>query len=89
MSLYGLLAWLSTILSMLGYIYNIKKNKICFLFWEIGTIGMIYNFIFGNPDTMVYYAVAFLFAFYGIMNIVGYLKWNSEEKEQEDDLMDD
>jgi hypothetical protein len=81
MSIYGLLAWIGTALSMLGYWYNVKKNKICFLFWEVATIIIVANFLFGKPDKMVYYATAFLFAYYGVMNIIGYLKWKKEEHE--------
>ena len=80
MSTYGLIAWISSVLSIIAYFFNIKKNKVCFLIWEISTILIVYNFIFGKPDKTVYWATAFLFAFYGIMNIAGYLQWRKEDR---------
>lgn len=80
MTIWGMLGWLSTLTSATGFMLNIKKKKSCFIVWQAGTIMIVYNFLFGRPDQMVYYATATLFAFYGVMNVIGYLQWKKEEK---------
>lgn len=86
-TVYGIIAWIATLISMLGYILNIKKRKSCFFYWEVGTILVVYNFIWGVPDKCVYYATATLFIFYGIMNIVGYIKWGKDEKRAQSNVL--
>ncbi len=62
--------WIITVLSIIGVVLNIKKNKYCFIIWTI-TNGSwcIYDFIIGA------YAQSFLFLIYFILAIWGIYEW--------------
>ena len=68
------LFWIITCISITGAILNVKKNKLCFVFWiTANTAWMIIDFYKGI------YAQSALFVFYTILCLWGLWKWKKEE----------
>jgi nicotinamide riboside transporter PnuC len=67
------ITWLIAIISITGSFFNIKKNIICFYFWNICEICCLIIDIKNKQ-----YGRAFLDLFCFCMNIWGILKWRKE-----------
>ena len=69
-----LIGWLGTALIMLGYIFNAKKNKVCFLIWGFGNIAFLIYGYFINAIPQIAISV-----FVIGMNVYGYKQWSKDE----------
>ena len=70
-----MIGWIAAGLSIIGCITNIFKLKICWFFWTLGALGMIYiNYNLGHWDQTV------LWVCYVPMNIYGYYQWRRDER---------
>jgi len=66
--------WIVAILSIIGVILNIYKNKWCFILWAIT------NFFWVVIDYQQgLYAQAFLFTVYFVLALWGLYRWKKEE----------
>ena len=79
-----IISWVAIIIAIIAYIFNIKKNKSCFVLWEIAAVLLILVNLFGTHD----YAQMTLNIVYMGFNACGWLKWRKDELE-DDDLMGD
>lgn len=67
--------WIITLLSIIGVILNIYKNKYCFIIWSITNfLWMIIDFY------CKLYSQSFLFMIYFILAIYGLIKWLKDDK---------
>jgi len=72
-----IVAWIMTGLSIIGTILNIKKLKICFLFWlPTNVFWIIYDIYKGAYPQAVVFAVYFGLAIYGI------IEWGRHDKKK-------
>jgi nicotinamide riboside transporter PnuC len=71
------MTWALTILSIVGVILNIKKNRLCFWIWGF-TNGAwcVVDFHYG------FYAQASLFLIYFVLAIYGIVSWRNEKPPQ-------
>ena len=64
------MTWIITLLSIIGVILNIKKNKYCFIIWACTNFTwMMVDFHAGL------YAQAFLFLVYFVLALWGIYEW--------------
>lgn len=69
------MSWTLTILSLIGVILNIKKQKACFIIWAFTNFGwMVIDFKQGIP------AQGMLFLIYTALAIWGFTQWRLDEK---------
>ena len=59
-----------SVLSALAYILCIKKKRICFVLWQIGTVGFVIGCLYHG----IYWQLL-LWGFYLITNVVGWFAW--------------
>ncbi len=64
---------------MLAFALNVFKNKVCFLVWNVSTVGFIISFYIAQNWPFVV-----LWIFYFFVNFYGYYEWKHQE-DQEDD----
>lgn len=64
------LTWMLTCMSVTGVVLNIKKNRLCFLFFIVANMGWITVNI-----TKEIYAQAFLFVVYTGLSTWGFIEW--------------
>ena len=76
MNIWHIISWIGAFTAIIAYIFNIRKNKICFILWEIAAILFIISNIYGNLD----YGQATLNTFYLGMNAYGWYKWRKDER---------
>lgn len=78
----GSYIWIFIGISLFAFTLNIFKNKLCFLVWNISTIGFILNFYLEKNLPFVV-----LWIFYFFVNFYGYYEWKDQEEEvNSDDL---
>lgn len=71
--------WIITILSIIGVILNIYKNKYCFIIWAITNFSwFVVDLYYGI------YSQAVLFLVYFFLAIFGLIKWAKESKSKKD-----
>jgi nicotinamide riboside transporter PnuC len=69
------MSWIVALISIVGIILNIYKNKYCFAIWMVTNFSwMIIDFYKGI------YSQAFLFLIYFILAIYGFVKWIIDNK---------
>ncbi len=74
MEVFDIIAWNLVILSIIGVVLNIYKNKICFIIWAITNFSwMVVDFY---KDI---YSQAALFGVYFLLAIFGLYKWANEK----------
>lgn len=73
--------WIFVAISFIAFLFNVFKNKICFLIWEISTLGFIAHFYLCKD--WPFFA---LWLFYLFTNLYGYFEWQRQEKEDDSDL---
>ena len=67
------MTWILAVLSIIGVILNIKKNRICFVIWMVTNFAWaIVDFSEGIP------AQGVLFCIYGCLAIWGFLSWRKK-----------
>jgi nicotinamide riboside transporter PnuC len=64
------LTWLLTCLSVTGVILNVKKRRLCFVFFVVANMGWIAV----NVHKEIY-AQAFLFVVYTCLSVWGFVEW--------------
>ena len=68
------MTWIITVMSIIGVILNIRKNKICFVIWTFTNFSwMCIDFYHGL------YSQAFLFAVYFILSLYGLWEWSRKK----------
>lgn len=71
------MTWILTIIALLGTVTNIKKLKICFIFWTITNIGwLIYDI------NQKLYSRALLDLVQLVLAIIGWFEWNRKEQDE-------
>lgn len=66
----SILAWAFTVLSLIGVVLNIKRQRSCFYFWAVANVGwIVVNLYYGI------YAQAALFAVFFGTSIWGIVAW--------------
>jgi nicotinamide mononucleotide transporter len=69
-----LLAWIATVISVVGVFLNARKNIICWPIWLISNIlWIIYFFLLKNNPSIVLWIV---FSFF---NIYGWTQWSKDK----------
>jgi len=69
------MTWIITILSIIGVILNIYKNKYCFMIWAVTNFAwMVIDYRAGLYSQSLLFAVYFLLAIYGLW------KWIEDAK---------
>lgn len=70
-----MITWILTGIALLGWILNIKRKRICWLFLEISAIGfLMINYL--QHD----YGQATLWLIYCFLGVYGYFQWGPEGK---------
>lgn len=65
------LAWLLTVLSLVGVVLNIKRKKACFYVWGVTNFGwVVVDYSAGL------YAQAALFTIYTVLAVYGIYEWS-------------
>ena len=68
-------SWVITVLSLIGVILNIYKNKWCFVTW------LITNLLWAIVDfSLGIYAQGVLFTIYAGLAVWGLVKWSKEKE---------
>ncbi len=76
MDLFSAATWVMALLSLVGVVLNIRKDKRCFYFFGIANVGwIVIDFSAGL------YAQVLLFVVLTGLSIYGYVVWAREEKE--------
>lgn len=70
-----MLEWTLTLFSLMGTLFNIRKNIYCWPLWTIANVGWIYSF--GSKKMM---AEAILFSVYFILALYGWYHWHQDKK---------
>jgi len=71
--------WLFVGIALVAFALNVFKNKLCFLIWNIATIGFIADFYIANNWPFVV-----LWIFYFFVNFYGYYEWKFQEDKEDD-----
>jgi hypothetical protein len=71
-----ILGWLLASMSVFGGVLNIFKIKWCFVVWFIANTGWIYY----NVITETYPQII-IWVVYNTVSVIGFIKWNRDEKE--------
>ena len=69
------LSWISTVLSVIGVVLNIRKKRSCFYFWTVANLIWIYVSL-----KQKIYAQTFLFLVYLALSIWGFFVWKKEQE---------
>jgi len=76
-NIWQLISWLTMITCVVAFFFNVKKNKVCFVLWELGAVSFILVNIFATHD----WAQASLNFCYLFFNAYGWHQWRKDEKE--------
>jgi nicotinamide riboside transporter PnuC len=69
------MTWIITLLSIIGVVLNIYKNKYCFVIWAVTNFAwMVIDFQIGL------YSQSFLFAVYFVLALFGLYKWAKQSE---------
>jgi nicotinamide riboside transporter PnuC len=69
--IFNIITVIITILSLIGVILNIKKNKICFIVWSFTNLSWFIIDLYKQI-----YMQAFLFLVYFILALYGIYEWS-------------
>ena len=69
-----IIGWLATILVLLGFYFNARKNILCFLSWIVGDVlWLYYSYL---TDTIPHAGQSFVII---VLNIYGWINWVSRK----------
>lgn len=71
--------WIFVGISLIAFVLNIFKNKLCFIVWNLSNIGFIINFCLEKNWPFVV-----LWIFYFLINCYGYHEWKEQEEKEDD-----
>ena len=70
--------WICVGISLFAFLLNVFKNKICFLIWNVSTVGFVIHFYIEKNWPFV-----ILWIFYFFVNFYGYFEWKHREEEED------
>ena len=66
-----LIGWIGTVMVILGYYFNAKKIKTCFIIWGLGNVAfLIYAILIDAPPQIA------ISIFVIVMNVYGFKEWS-------------
>ena len=74
-SQWQLISWLTAISCVIAFFFNVKKDKVCFIIWELAALAFVFVNIWGTRD----YAQASLNFLYLFFNAYGWYQWRKDE----------
>ena len=74
-----MIGWIVVVFVVVGILYNIHKNRICFVVWGVGNLFWLYDFLTQTP---IQWAYIFLIGLYMVFNVWGWRKWTKDAQER-------
>jgi hypothetical protein len=71
----NLASWILVGIGFIGVIFNIRKNKWCFIIWSVTNTGLIITSYFQSNYSLAFYFFACL-----ISSIWGLVQWIKDER---------
>ena len=73
-----MVAWIASILSIIGVLLNAKKIIWCWYFWTLGSLLWIYDSFWRNEKVL--WAQGLLWIVFTCTNIYGWYNWHKDKE---------